>query len=284
MDISSGHDEVTVTQDGAVLTIRLDAADRLNAVTTDMLGSLCEVVMAAAVDPDVRVLVLTGSGRAFSSGADLRGAGSPANECEPDISIIDAANRLASALTSIEKPVVCALNGLAAGVGVSIALAADLIVARDEAYFVLAFTRIGLMPDGGATALVAASLGRSRALQMALLADRLSAAEAAAVGLVWAVHDAEEFPGAVDDLARRLAAGPVAALGKTKAAINAATIGGLPGALELERAGQVELLAGPEFAEGVDAFLNRRDAVFDGAAQAQRARTGSAMDNRHHGL
>lgn len=253
---------VTLTQHDSILTIRFDAPERLNSVTADMLTAAADAVESAAHDLSIRVVVLTGTGRAFCSGAYLAGQSDTASD-RPDMSLIDAANRLTSALAALAKPVVCALNGLAAGVGVSIALACDLVVAREDAYFLLAFTKIGLMPDGGATLLVAASLGRSRALQLALLAEPLLIREAVAAGLVWSVHDRDSFSGAVDELTTRLAVGPVSALGHTKRAINAASIPGLTAALRAERVGQLELVAGPEFAEGVDAFTNRREAVFD---------------------
>lgn len=258
----TGDKPVTLTQHDSILTIRFDAPERLNSVTADMLTEAADAVESAAHDLSIRVVVLTGTGRAFCSGAYLAGQSDAASD-RPDMSLIDAANRLTSALASLAKPVVCALNGLAAGVGVSIALACDLVVAREDAYFLLAFTKIGLMPDGGATLLVAASLGRSRALQLALLAEPLLIREAVAAGLVWSVHDRDSFSGAVDELTTRLAAGPVSALGHTKRAINAASISGLSAALRAERVGQLELVTGPEFAEGVDAFTNRREAVFD---------------------
>lgn len=257
-------DEINVEQFGSRLTIRFDAPDRLNAVTAAMLDRVTETVTAASSEPSVRVLVLTGAGRAFCSGADL-GVEADRGTVQrgPDTSTIDAANRLTTALVRSEKPVICALNGLAAGVGVSLALSCDIIVARDDAYFLLAFTRIGLMPDGGATALVAASLGRSRALQLALLAEKLPVAEAHAAGMVWRCFDADSFDGEIDALAQRLASGPTTALGATKVAVNAAALGSLDAALSLERVGQIDLMTGPEFAEGVAAFLDKRPAVFE---------------------
>ncbi|MBY4108335.1 enoyl-CoA hydratase/isomerase family protein [Rhodococcus fascians] len=243
------------------MTIRFNARERLNAVTTDMLRTAAGAVESAARDRSVRVVVVTGTGRAFCSGADLSG---PSNEDSsfPDMSLVDAANRLTVALVGLSKPVVCALNGVAAGLGVSIALGCDIVVACEDAYFLLAFTKVGLMPDGGATLLVAASLGRARALQLALLAERLSMAEALASGLVWSVHDRDSFADAVESLTARLARGATAALGRTKRAINDASIPGLATVLRAEREGQSDLLVGPEYVEGVDAFVNRRDPRF----------------------
>ncbi|WP_229052511.1 enoyl-CoA hydratase [Aeromicrobium sp. Leaf350] len=253
--------EVTTDQVGGVLTIQLSAPQRLNAVSAPMLDVLRTVLEEAEASPSVRVVVLTGAGRAFCSGAHL-GMEGDSEADGPDTSTLASANEVVKVLTGMETVVICGLNGPAAGVGVSIALACDLVLASEEAYFLLAFTRIGLMPDGGATALVAASLGRSRALQLALLADRLSAREAEKVGLVWGVHAANDLGSELSVLAKRVAAGPVTALGLTKRAINAATIGSLGDALRREWDGQLSLLVGPEFAEGVDAFLNRRPADF----------------------
>jgi enoyl-CoA hydratase len=158
--------------------------------------------------------------------------------------------------------VVAAVQGPAAGVGVSLALACDVVLASEQAYFLLAFTKIGLMPDGGASALVAAAIGRIRAMRMALLAERISAADALDWGLVTAVYPAERFDAEVDAVLARLDAGPAVALAKTKDAINAATLSELDGALEREKQGQLQLLASRDFAEGARAFQQRRPAVF----------------------
>jgi enoyl-CoA hydratase len=255
--------EVAVDRDRSVLTLRLNVPDRLNAATDVMLHNLADLVEAAAFDPEVRALVMTGTGRAFCSGADLGAEDALSDNGIPNPSTVDAANRLVTALTAIDKPVVCGLNGLAAGLGASLALACDIVVAHERAYLLLAFAKVGLMPDGGATALVAASLGRSRAMQLALLADRLPVSEAHASGLVWSVHDDASFANAVEELAGRLAAGPTVALGSTKRAINAASIGNLTDALQAEKEGQMRLVVGPEYAEGVRAFAERRPAVFE---------------------
>lgn len=258
--------EITVGREGTVRQVTLVAPDSLNAVDAAMLSNVADAIDEAAKDPVVRVIVLTGTGRAFCSGADLGAAAVPEAEMDrANVATIDAANRLTQVIISSQKPVVCGLNGLAAGVGVSIALACDLIVARESAYFLLAFTKIGLMPDGGATALVAASLGRSRALQLTLLAERLPAREAAQAGLVYAVGDDTTYLTQLEDLVNRLATAPTLALGKAKVAVNHASMADLDEALERERSGQLELAETPDFAEGVDAFLNRRSPQFTGS-------------------
>ncbi|MGF7120397.1 enoyl-CoA hydratase [Rhodococcus sp. TAF43] len=249
---------VSTVEDG-VLRVVIDRPASMNAVRTETLDAIADAFEKHSADPDVRVAVLAGSGRAFCTGADLAGLDLSA---PPSPAVIDAANRVADTIRTFPQPVIGAVRGPAAGVGVSLALACDLTVASESSYFLLAFTRIGLMPDGGATALVAASVGRARAMALALLAERLGAAEALDAGLIAQVYADDEFDTEVEALAGRLAAGPAVAFRKTKAAINAATLGQLDTAFEREREGQLELLAAADFAEGVDAFQNKRAARF----------------------
>lgn len=155
-------------------------------------------------------------------------------------------------------PVVAAVNGPAAGVGVSIALSADLTYAAESAYFLLAFVGIGLMPDGGASLLVPASIGRAKAAELALLGDRVSAADADRVGLVTRTVPDAELAAHAGAVAARLASGPRRALELTKRALNAATLESLDRVLDREKAGQIELLASADFAEGASAMLQRR--------------------------
>ncbi|MFF0816277.1 enoyl-CoA hydratase [Rhodococcus sp. NPDC003318] len=258
----SNHDVLVDLTDG-VLRITLNRPERLNAVTTETLDSVAEALDKHAGDRAVRVAVLSGTGRAFCTGADLSASKEKAESTGPaDASTIDAANRLVGTMRAFPRPVIAAVNGPAAGVGVSLALGADLTVATESSYFLLAFTKVGLMPDGGATALVAASIGRARALKMALLAERLPATEALAAGLIAQVHADDAFADEVAALVGRLAAGPSDAFAATKSAINDATLGQLDPAFARERAGQLELLASADFAEGVAAFLEKRSAQF----------------------
>jgi enoyl-CoA hydratase len=158
--------------------------------------------------------------------------------------------------------VVAVVQGPAAGVGASLALACDVVLASDKGYFMLAFTKIGLMPDGGASALVAAAVGRIRAMRMALLAEKIHADEAFRAGLVTAVYPAAELDTAVDKTIATLVRGPVVALAKTKDAINATTLTELDAALEREHSGQAALLRGTDYREGIKAFQERRPASF----------------------
>lgn len=251
---------ILIERVGSALRITFNQPDRLNALTTEMLTQVADTVEAAGADADIRVIVLTGSGRAFCAGADL----SDGTAGGPDTSTIDAANRLTAALRQVPKPVVAAVNGAAVGVGCSLALAGDLTIARESAYFMLAFANIGLMPDGGATALIPAAIGQARASRMALLAERIAAPLAAEWGLISHVVPDEDFDAEIDRLTLRLAEGPTAAFAETKRALNAASLGGLEQALATERAGQTRLFATGDFAEGVEAFRDKRRPSFSG--------------------
>jgi enoyl-CoA hydratase len=172
------------------------------------------------------------------------------------------ANRAVRAIVNLPRPVVAVVQGPTAGVGVSLALACDLVIASEKAFFLLAFTKIGLMPDGGASALVAASIGRARAMKMALLAERLPAADALAAGLVSAVYPAPDLESEATKVIERLLAGPAVAYAKTKQAVNGATLPELDAALARETAGQHILLSSHDLREGIRAFQEKRDPVF----------------------
>ncbi len=247
-------------EDGA-LWLTMNRPEVFNAMSAEMADEVAELAEEAVARDDVRVVVITGTGAAFSTGADI--SGENAHE-HFDVSAMDRANRIIRAIVALDKPVLAAVNGIAAGVGCSAALAADIIVAKESASFLLAFARIGFMPDGGASATVAASIGRARAMRMALLAEPLTAREAYDAGLISHVTSDDEFDDAVAKLVRRLAAGPPLALAATKRAINAATLTELNGALERERTGQTVLMRTADVAEGMRAFADRRRPIFRG--------------------
>jgi enoyl-CoA hydratase len=257
--------DVDVSRSGAVLTITINRPERLNSVTTEVLDDLAELVVEAGADPEVRVVVVTGAGRAFSSGADLKGGNASAPDAPPGTDTIVAGNRFVRALRSIPQPTIAAVNGLAVGIGCSVALGCDLVVASDKAYFLLSFTSIGLMPDGGATALVPASLGRARAMAMALVPERVPAADALAWGLIYRVVPGDELASTVDSLTSRLAEGAPLALAATKHAVNEATLTQLEGAFQREMDGQSELLKTADFFEAVAAFGEKRPPKFTGS-------------------
>jgi enoyl-CoA hydratase len=247
-------------EDGA-LWLTLNRPEVFNALTGEMADDIARLVEEATARDDVRVVAVTGTGAAFSTGADISGA--DAHE-HFDVTALDRANRIIRAIVNLDKPVVAGVNGVAAGVGCSAALAADIVVATESASFLLAFARIGLMPDGGATATVAASIGRARAMRMALLAEPLTAREAYDAGLVTHVTADSDFEETVAKIVRRLAGGPPLAFAATKRAINAATLGELESALERERTGQTLLLRTDDVAEGMRAFGEKRKPDFHG--------------------
>ena len=255
-------DDLEIAHADGVLTLTMNRPAQLNALTPEMSGAIASELEGATLRDDVRVVLLAGAGSAFCSGADLSGA--DAHE-HFDVTSLDRAHRIIRAVTDLDKPVVAAVGGIAAGVGCSAALACDLVVAKRSSSFLLAFARIGLMPDGGATATVAASVGRARAMRMALLGEALPAAEAYDAGLVSHLADDDDFDATVATLVGRLAGGPPLSYAATKKAVNAATLGHLNDALERERTGQTVLLRTADVAEGMRAFGEKRRPVFTGS-------------------
>lgn len=249
------HSEIV----SGIARVTIDAPSRLGAVDAAMLVAVADAVEAATRHTDVGVVVLTGTGRGFCSGANLLLADGEA----VDDATLFAAGRAVRAMTESPKPVVSLVNGVAAGVGVSLALAADYVLATESASFVLAFSKIGLMPDGGATELVAASIGRARAMRLALTAEKFSATDAAASGLIAEVVADADFEARGEAVIAHLAGLAPRATELTKAAINAATLD-LDATLGREERGQSELLQSEDFREGAAAFAERRPATFRG--------------------
>jgi enoyl-CoA hydratase len=254
-----------------IARVVLDAPERLNAVDPEMLDAVVGYVSAAAEEPGVRVVAVTGSGRGFCSGANLAvgsvgsvGSGGSGGSGAVEDGTLLGVSRVARALVACPRPTVALVNGVAAGAGASMALACDYVLATASASFVLAFARIGLMPDGGATALVAANVGRARAMRMALTGEAVPAAVAAEWGLVSECVPDEDFAKRSEELLTRLAAFSPGAAAETKAAINAATLD-LEAALEREEGGQTRLLASEDLREGIAAFLEKRPPAFRGS-------------------
>jgi len=247
---------ISVEHDGAVLRIRLDRPEKLNAVDTPMLDELSARLSDAAADDAVRAVLLTGAGRAFCSGGDLTG-GDTAGAAE-------AANRVVRAIVELPKPVVAGVHGAAVGFGCALALACDLVVAAPSAYFQLAFTRVGLMPDGGASALLPGLIGRARTARMAMTAERVSAATAFEWGMISHITFADDYESVLEDVLQSVACGPTLSLGWTKRALAVATLGELEPVQAVEAAGQLALIDTADFREGARAFRERRTPDFRG--------------------
>ncbi|MCX4095816.1 enoyl-CoA hydratase-related protein [Nocardia sp. alder85J] len=258
---------VRISDDATVRHIVIDRPDRLNAVNEATLRHLSEAVTAAGEDPTVRVIVISGAGRAFCSGGDLDVDDPFAPETTERT--IDAAAALITAIRSVPRPVVAEIRGPAVGVGVSIALAADLAIARSDAYFTMPFTAIGLMPDGGATALVAAAAGRAVAMRLFALGGRMTAHDAERHGLIAAVLPAESFDADFAAALANLRTISLAAFARTKSALDAATLPHLGAAFEHERRGQRELAGGKDFRAAVTAFTAGRGVSTGGTPPAK---------------
>jgi 2-(1,2-epoxy-1,2-dihydrophenyl)acetyl-CoA isomerase len=262
------YETVKWEQEGGVGRITLDRPETLNAWNTQFGHDLKAVVAEAAGDESVRAVLLTGAGRAFSSGADLKaGFEGAADDGMPDIRgrLHELFHPSLVGLRTMPKPVVVAVNGPAAGIGVSLALAGDLILAAESAFFQLAFANIGLMPDGGSTLFVPARVGKSRAFEMALLAERIPAEQALEWGLINSVFPDGELMAAAEALVEKLASGPTRAYASAKQALNATLYPNLDGQLELEAELQHALGRSKDFMEGGIAFVQKRAPEFTGA-------------------
>jgi 2-(1,2-epoxy-1,2-dihydrophenyl)acetyl-CoA isomerase len=244
-----------------VATLTLNRPESLNALNSQMRRELLAALKGIARDDAVRAVILTGEGRGFCSGADLRGG---SGERDFRTVLEREYNPLIRAIRELPKPIIAAVNGVAAGAGVSLALACDLVYAAEEATFIQAFVRIGLVPDSGSTRTLVRTLGRHRAAQLIFSGEPLTAAEAHVAGLVNVVLPGTEIMDAAREAAARLAKAPTRAIGYAKRLINAAEDGTLQESLALEA--QMQDLAGrtDDHAEGVAAFTEKREPRFVG--------------------
>ena len=257
---------VKVEQRGAVAWIRFNRPERRNAIGTQSRAELAAALKQVERDDSVRCVVLTGEGTAFSSGADLRDFPAPGADVVEHVGRIlrDDYMPMILRMRSMPKPVIAAVNGVAAGIGMSFAMACDIRVAAEEASFVELFVARGLMPDGGATWFLPRLVGTGKALELCLTGQPISASDAERAGLVNRVVPAAELEATVTQLAEQLAAGAPRAIAASKRAINRSLDSSLEEAMEFESYLQESLAATSDFAEGVAAFVQKRPPEFTG--------------------
>ena len=257
-------DGLRVDRDGAVATLTLDRPEALNALTIPLKLALAETLRSIAADRGVGAVVLTGAGRAFCAGQDLAEREAP--DAPPlDVELRERYLPIVRALRAMDQPVIAAVNGVAAGAGASLAFACDLRLAAPEARFLLAFGRIGLVPDCGATWFLPRLIGAARASELALLGDPIDAEGAARIGLVSRVVPAADLLSEAHAMAERLATGAPLAIGWTKQALEAAWSTDLEAAMQEEARLQGLAGATTDHAEGIAAFREKRAPRFTGA-------------------
>jgi len=262
------YETVNLFRRGGAAKIELNRPERVNAWNDQFSVDLLAAIQAVTEDPDVRAVLVTGAGRGFSSGADLKASLADTGEGGvPDVysRLTKRYHPIIVGVREMPKPVVAAVHGAAAGIGASLALACDLVVAAESAYFLLAFVNIGLVPDGGSSLLVPARVGFTRAAEMSLLGERVGARQAADWGLINRAWPDEEFAGRADELVTRLAAGPTRSYAGAKRQLNSWLYDRMAGQLELEARTQQEMAGSADFIEGVMAFAEKRQPQFTGA-------------------
>jgi len=258
---------VLVELDGGICRITLNRPQALNAWTPQLGRELLAALREASGDPTVRAVLISGAGRAFSAGADLNVPREVTDDGLPDLStrLREIYNPIITTIAEAPKPVVAAVQGAAAGIGASLALSCDLIVAAESSYFLLAFVKIGLVPDAGAAYQLATRIGYSRAIQLAMLGERLPAPQALAWGVVNEVHPDGELAEAATALAARLAAGPTVALGDMKQALRLGVQRHLTEQLELDAELQQRQAGTTDHVEGIASFKEKRPPHFTGS-------------------
>jgi 2-(1,2-epoxy-1,2-dihydrophenyl)acetyl-CoA isomerase len=261
------YEQLIVNLDGGVATVRLNYPDKLNALSTTLSNELVECMTQLRDDASVRAIVLTGEGRGFCVGADLGALQEPYLKGErPKLSTFlrGGYNRIIPLFTDTPKPVIAAINGVAAGAGLSLALACDVRIASEASSYTMAFVKIGLVPDSGASYLLPRTVGMAEAIRLSIAGERITAAEAHRIGLVHDVVPADRCLPAAHELASQLAELPTTAIALTKRLFRDAARGTLEDALELEAEVQDQAAATDDHIEGVLAFLEKRSPNFTG--------------------
>ena len=260
------YEQIRFETGDRIARITLNRPDRLNSFTAQMHAELRDALARVTGDGDARVLVLTGAGRAFCAGQDLsdRAVAPGAAPVDLGASIEDNYRPLVLSIRNLPLPVVCAVNGVAAGAGANIALACDIVIATKSASFIQAFCKIGLVPDSGGTYFLPRLVGSARAMGLAFFGDRVSAEQAADWGLIWKCVDDGEFVATTDAMAAQLADAPTAGLAAIKRALYASSGNTLEQQLDVERDAQRALGNSADYREGVAAFLEKRAPRFSG--------------------
>jgi len=260
------YENVKFETSSGIARITLHRPDRLNSFTTAMHAEVRDALAAVKDDATLRVLLLTGAGRGFCAGQDLSDRAVASGDAPVDLgaSIENNYRPLVLALRALPLPVVCAVNGVAAGAGANLALACDIVIATKSAAFIQAFCKIGLIPDSGGTYFLPRFVGTARAMGLALLGDKLHAEDAAAWGLIWKCVEDSEFSDAVESLLTQLAQAPTRGLAEIKRALYASADNRLEAQIDLERDIQRELGYSADYREGVAAFLEKRPPRFSG--------------------
>jgi 2-(1,2-epoxy-1,2-dihydrophenyl)acetyl-CoA isomerase len=250
--------------EGGVLTLTLNRPERLNAFNAALIEGLSSALKRAAADKECRAVLITGAGRGFCAGADLANRAFAPGETRPDLgeALEKGLNPIIRGIRNLPKPVVCAVNGPAAGAGANIALSCDIVLAAKSAQFLQAFARIGLIPDAGGTFVLPRLVGEARARALMMLAEPIGAERAEAIGMIYRAFEDQDLMGEAHTIAERLAAGPTHALGLMKRALAASPTNTLDAQLDLERDLQREAGRSDDYLEGVRAFLDKRPVNF----------------------
>jgi 2-(1,2-epoxy-1,2-dihydrophenyl)acetyl-CoA isomerase len=255
--------EILIDIENGVCTLTLNRPAVFNSFNQTMAFQLQEALDACAIDDTIRVVVIKGEGKAFCAGQDLAEATNPEG---PELKSIvrDHYNPIILKIRELEKPVIAAVNGVAAGAGANIALACDVAIAKKSASFIQAFSKIGLIPDSGGTFFLPRLIGMQKALALMMTGDKVSAEEAERLNMIYKVVEDEVFEEEITKFATNLATMPTRGLGLTKKAVNLGLFNSLEDQLDVEERLQTEAGETDDFAEGVNAFLQKRAPIFKG--------------------
>jgi len=256
-------ESILFSKENGIATITLNRPDKFNSVTKEIALGMQQFLNESAKDPDVRCIIITAKGKAFCAGQDLAEATHPDS---PDLSVFVSQhyNPIIKKIREIEKPIVAAVNGIAAGAGANIALACDIVIATESAYFMQAFSKIGLIPDSGGTYTLPRLVGLARATALMFLGEKVYAKEAVEIGMIYKSVADDSFEEETQKLASKLASLPTRALGLTKLALNKSLSNDIDTQLMVEEQLQANASHTADYAEGVASFLEKRKPVFKG--------------------